>query len=512
MPVSFDIVIPTIGRASLSTLLDALARARGPRPGQIFVVDDRRDPGRALLDFRAVNAPLVRELTVLRGRAAGPAAARNIGWRASGASWVAFVDDDVLPDHDWLERLVDDLAKAEPDVGGCQGQLRVPLGRGRRPTDWERNVRGLEDANWATADMAYRRAALAAVGGFDERFPRAYREDADLALRVAGAGWRLVRGRRSVMHPVRAADWWVSVRAQAGNADDVLMRAKHGRGWRARAGVPRGRRPAHLVLSGAALAAVIAALGGRRAVASGCAAAWLLGTGAFAWQRIAPGPRTRDEIVRMAITSAVIPAAATYHWIRGWLGLPSWLVSGRAGRRTRPKAVLFDRDGTLVVDVPHNGDPGRVTAMPGARAALERLRAAGVPLAVVSNQSGIARGLITTEDVRAVNDRIETLLGPLGPWLVCPHGADDRCRCRKPAPALIDRAAALLGVRPSECAVIGDTGADVDAALAAGARPILVPNDVTRREEIEQAPEVAPDLATAVTLLLDGTRTARERT
>jgi histidinol-phosphate phosphatase family protein len=142
--------------------------------------------------------------------------------------------------------------------------------------------------------------------------------------------------------------------------------------------------------------------------------------------------------------------------------------------------------------------------MPGARAALERLRAARVPLAVVSNQSGIARGAVTAEQVRAVNDHIEALLGPLGPWLLCPHGTDDRCRCRKPAPGLIDRAAALLGVRPSDCAVIGDTGADVEAALAAGARPVLVPNAVTRREEIARAPEVAPDLAAAVTLLLDG--------
>ncbi len=127
----------------------------------------------------------------------------------------------------------------------------------------------------------------------------------------------------------------------------------------------------------------------------------------------------------------------------------------------RPAAVLFDRDGTLVLDVPYNGDPDRVEPVPGAASALARLRAAGVPTAVVSNQSGIARGLLTEAQVRAVNARVEELLGPLGPWAWCPHGPDDGCDCRKPAPGLILRAAARLGVDPARCVVIGDIGADV---------------------------------------------------
>jgi histidinol-phosphate phosphatase family protein len=167
-----------------------------------------------------------------------------------------------------------------------------------------------------------------------------------------------------------------------------------------------------------------------------------------------------------------------------------------------PEAVLFDRDGTLVEDVPYNGDPDRVVPMPGAREALDRLRAAGVRVGVVSNQSGVGRGLITPAAVDAVNRRIEELLGPLGPWFVCPHGPDDGCSCRKPAPGLVTAAAAALGVLPERCAVVGDIGADVDAALACGARPVLVPTAVTRREEVAAAPEVAADLGEAVDLLL----------
>jgi D-glycero-D-manno-heptose 1,7-bisphosphate phosphatase len=172
------------------------------------------------------------------------------------------------------------------------------------------------------------------------------------------------------------------------------------------------------------------------------------------------------------------------------------------GTTSRPLAVLFDRDGTLVLDVPYNGDPARVRPVPGAAQALARLRTAGVATAVVSNQSGIARGLLTRADVDAVNARVEELLGPLGPVLVCEHSPDDGCSCRKPAPGLVLQAAAALGVPPQRCVVIGDIGADVGAARAAGARPVLVPTAVTRQEEIDDAPEVAADLAAAVDLLL----------
>jgi histidinol-phosphate phosphatase family protein len=104
--------------------------------------------------------------------------------------------------------------------------------------------------------------------------------------------------------------------------------------------------------------------------------------------------------------------------------------------------------------------------------------------------------------VDAVNRRVEGFLGPLGPWLVCPHAPEAACDCRKPSPALVLRAAEALGVDPRECALVGDTGADVEAARAAGARAVLVPNAVTRREEIDSAPEVASDLGAAIDLLL----------
>ncbi|MBF8194200.1 HAD-IIIA family hydrolase [Nonomuraea sp. K274] len=170
--------------------------------------------------------------------------------------------------------------------------------------------------------------------------------------------------------------------------------------------------------------------------------------------------------------------------------------------KRRPSAVLFDRDGTLIRDVPYNGDPDRVEPMPGALEALGRLRMAEVPVAVVTNQSGVAKGLLSPDDMDQVNARVEELLGPFDAWAICVHDDADGCTCRKPAPGLVIRAAAVLDVSPRDCVVVGDIGRDMEAARAAGARGILVPTGVTLPEEIEEASEVADDLSDVVDRVL----------
>jgi histidinol-phosphate phosphatase family protein len=435
-------------------------------------------------------------VTVRRSGGRGPAAARNVGWRSVPAAveWVVFLDDDVLVDRDWLTAVRTDLEQAD-DVAGVQGRVSVPLPPDRRPTDWERTTAGLETAAWITADMAYRRRTLEQVSGFDERFPRAFREDADLALRVQATGARLVLGRRRTTHPVRPTGRWASVRVQAGNADDPLMRKLHGRDWRSRAAAPRGRRPEHLAVTAAAALAVVGAATRNPPAAAGGAALWLAGTARFTWARIAPGPRTGDEVATMALTSALIPPAATWHWVRGlWRHRDArpWPVAAPA------RAVLFDRDGTLVHDVPYNADPAKVRPVDGAVDLVADLRARGIRTGVITNQSGIGRGRLSAEQVRRVNARVDELFGGFDVWAVCPHTDDDRCGCRKPAPGMVLQAAAELGVAPQEVVVVGDIAADVQAASAAGARGVLVPTEHTRPEEVAAAPQVARDLAEAV--------------
>ncbi|HEX9999764.1 MAG TPA: glycosyltransferase [Actinoplanes sp.] len=315
-----SVVVPTLGRPSLGALLTALTTGKPcPLPMEIVLVDDRPDRSAPL------TVPPGSPVTVVEGRVAGPAAARNAGWRAAHYEWVAFLDDDVLPDSDWLDRLGADLIEADALVGGVQGNLRVPLPSDRRPTDWERVTAGLADGAWITADMAYRRAALTRTGGFDERLPRAFREDAELAHRVRQQGWTLRRGERRVTHPVRPEGPWVSVRSQRGNADDALLRRLYGPGWRHALQIPPGRRPRHAAVTSAGLAALtcgLAALGTHRrgwtVAATLSAVAWAAGTAEFTAARIVPGPRDPREVATMLATSAVIPPLAVAHWLRGW--------------------------------------------------------------------------------------------------------------------------------------------------------------------------------------------------
>jgi len=491
-----DVVIPTIGRPSLARLLEALAAQPEPLPGRIWLVDDR--PAAMTVDLCRHNPHKSTVIELLRTCGRGPAAARNAGWRASEADWIAFLDDDVVPTEGWTEALAADLAAASPRTAGVQGRIVVPLPPERRPTDWERNVAGLEQAQWATADMAYRREALQQVGGFDERFRRNYREDADLGLRITNAGWKIVRGNRTIVHPVGPATPWISLKAQAGNADDVLMQAIHGDDWRQRAGAPKGRLPRHAAIATTALLCLAASAVGARRTAKAAGAIWAAGTIELAGARIAPGPRTSREIAAMLATSAAMPFVAIGQRLRGRARVQAL----RGTPRGRPAAVLLDRDDTLILDVPYNGDPAKVEPMPGAREALQRLRDARIPTAVISNQSGIGRGLLTEAQVHAVNAQADALVGPLDAWLFCPHVPEDGCDCRKPGPGLVRRAAERLGVAPERCVVIGDIGADVEAARAAGARAILVPTPVTRAAEVAAADEVAPDLASAVDRVL----------
>jgi histidinol-phosphate phosphatase family protein len=364
-------------------------------------------------------------------------------------------------------------------------------------------------SHWITADMAYRRSALVEVRGFDERFPRAYREDADLAARVLAAGWQLQHGNRRTVHPLRPQPGWhASVRAQRGNADDALMRRAHGRRWRESSGAGRGRLPWHLATVAAGTTALAAGLGAARVprrsggwqrVAAVAGATWLALSSDFALRRIAAGPPQPAEWVRMATTSVLIPPVALWQRLSGrrrHRGASAWPPPVRA--------VLFDRDGTLVVDVPYNTDPGLVQARPHAREALDLLRCNGIRVGVVTNQSGVGRGTITGADLAAVNGAVEEQLGPFDTWQVCCHTPEAGCACRKPGPALVLAAARELGVRPEECVVVGDIETDLLAARAAGARSVLVPTSETLAREVADAPVVATDLLGAAHLVLEG--------
>lgn len=317
-PVSISIVVPTVGRPCLTELISELVQQIDTWDAvELLIVDDRTDSPTSL-EIGSIG-------TVLITGGAGPAAARNAGWRAARHDWIEFVDDDVLPEEGWWSALRADLERAAPNVGAVQARIDVPT-RKRPLDDWERETAGLADAEWITADIAYRAAALRDAGGFDERFPRAYREDAELAHRVRVAGWALSRGTRRSRHPVRPESTWSSLWRQRGNADDALLRRLYGAGWHHALGIPRGRRRRHAFVAGSAVAAVAATVwrvvAGRENPAGRAAAwfavAWLAGTAEFAAHRVRRAPGALRSPGSLLATSAAIPPLAVAHWLAGW--------------------------------------------------------------------------------------------------------------------------------------------------------------------------------------------------
>lgn len=141
-------------------------------------------------------------------------------------------------------------------------------------------------------------------------------------------------------------------------------------------------------------------------------------------------------------------------------------------------AVFVDRDGTLIAERHYLCDPDQVQLLPGAAQAVRRLNQAGVPVLMVTNQSGVARGYFSLEQVEQVNQRVLAMLAAEGARLdgiyVCPHQEGDGCNCRKPATGMVDAAAAAWNVAPDKSFVIGDKPCDIDLGRNLGAGALLV--------------------------------------
>ena len=311
-----SVVVPTCCRPDLlRQCLGALSyQTLAPSDYEVLVVDDgpTEDCRRLVEDWAGRRrTPPVRYLAA--GPQRGPATARNLGWRLAQAEIVAFTDDDCLPTQDWLEQGL--AAMAAPSVAAVCGRIRVPLGED--PTDYELNAAGLEAAPFATANCFYRKAALEEAGGFDERYPLAWREDSDLHFAL------LERGRHCrsceeavVVHPVRTnPGWGVSLRQQRNNLSDALLYKKYPALYR------RLIRPLPAWRYYAIVASLIAfpasAAAGAFGVAAGAFLIWLGLTLHFCAQRLRRTSRRPGHVWEMLATSALIPPLALFWQWRG---------------------------------------------------------------------------------------------------------------------------------------------------------------------------------------------------
>jgi len=150
------------------------------------------------------------------------------------------------------------------------------------------------------------------------------------------------------------------------------------------------------------------------------------------------------------------------------------VTTSRASRR----AIFLDRDGTITIDTGYPADPDEVELLPGAADALRTLRERGWAVVLVSNQSGVGRGLITPEQAEAVHGQLVVALREAGVELdgayYCPHAPDDDCECRKPRSGLLRRAASELGLDLAGSVMVGDRQSDVEAGRDAGCTTVLL--------------------------------------
>ena len=178
---------------------------------------------------------------------------------------------------------------------------------------------------------------------------------------------------------------------------------------------------------------------------------------------------------------------------------------------SRP-AVFLDRDGTINHDTGYVSDAATVEILPGVAAAIRRLNERNIPVVVITNQSGIARGLISVASYEAVRARIDELLAAEGASVTatyaCPHHPDftGPCECRKPGTLLYETAAREHGLDVKRSLFAGDRWRDVQPALTLGGFGVLVPSEATPgpdRERAEREAVLLPTLMEAVSMFLD---------
>jgi glycosyltransferase involved in cell wall biosynthesis len=285
---------------------------------EIVIVDD--GSSRATREYvmaelstrrRLRRAPTLRFLWLPSNR--GPAAARNCGIIAARGGIVAFTDDDTIPQANWLEAGLEAIRLGADAVAGA---VDVPLPD--VPTDYERDAAGLSNAGFVTANCFVRRDLLCAVGGFDERFRCAWREDTDLCFRLRASG-AIVRASHAarVVHPVRPARWGVSLAQQRKVMFDALLYKKFPEGYRR---YVRARPPwDYYAAVVAGLCTLVNAVAGYRLLALACLVAWLGISVAFASRRLADTSHAPRHVAEMIVTSLLIPWISVYWRTRGAL-------------------------------------------------------------------------------------------------------------------------------------------------------------------------------------------------
>jgi len=173
---------------------------------------------------------------------------------------------------------------------------------------------------------------------------------------------------------------------------------------------------------------------------------------------------------------------------------------------TARRFVLIDRDGTINVEKNYLSDPDQLELYPGVGAAIRHLNQCGLGIAVVTNQSGIARGYFNLDRLEQIHNRLYALLEAEGAVIdgiyICPHAPEDDCTCRKPLPGMVEQAVADHHFDPARSFMIGDKEVDVELGRGVGATTFLVrTGHGANHVEGSKADYVVADLPAAVRII-----------
>jgi GT2 family glycosyltransferase len=241
----------------------------------------------------------------------GIAAARNRGWRAASGAVIAFTNDDTVARADWL---LNGWNGFEHDVQAVWGRVVVPYANSSG--GYERHMKNMEHGEFTSVNCFCRKQVLENLGGFDERFDLAWREDADLYFRLLSRSDRVVHAPSAVMtRPIRAASWGESLRQQKRIQADALLYKKHPELYRQKI---RTSRHWECYLIVAALLGFLAALALHQfVVASAAGATWLFLTGWFGVHRLATAPMTVSHIAETIASAVLAPPLALFWRLSG---------------------------------------------------------------------------------------------------------------------------------------------------------------------------------------------------
>jgi GT2 family glycosyltransferase len=312
--IDVSVVVPTHRRNDLLNrcLAALVAQDISPDRFEIIVADDGGSPDtRSFVETWQSRARVPIHYIAVTPRG-GPARARNEGWRRAGGTIIAFTDDDCIPDPSWLRAAI---AAMNSGADALSGRVVMPLPD--RPTDYERDAAGLATAEFVTANCFCRRAALQAVGGFDERFTMAWREDSDLQFSLLTRGFCIHKAPGAVVvHPIRPARFGVSLWQQRKSVFNCLLRRKHPQLCRQRiTGFPAIYYPIVALLA----LSIIVLVRGQGMLAASTLIAWLGLVGWFCVKRLRGNSKSPRHIAEMALTSALIPVISFFWLIVGTL-------------------------------------------------------------------------------------------------------------------------------------------------------------------------------------------------